>query len=79
MDDETFLEVAIEQARIGRRERGVPLDEALVVDGDIGGLDGQHIRHNEICILRYGRVIVALMIAGFEQKFYTYSAAMSRL
>ena len=31
--DLTFLEVAIEQARIGRGEGGVPIGAALVADG----------------------------------------------
>ncbi len=35
MNDEAFLEAAIEQARIGRAEGGVPVGAALVVDGEV--------------------------------------------
>jgi cytosine deaminase len=34
-DDESLLEVAIEQARIGRAEGGVPIGAALVADGRV--------------------------------------------
>lgn len=34
-DDHQFLAVAIEQARIGRAEGGVPIGAALVVDGKV--------------------------------------------
>jgi cytosine/creatinine deaminase len=54
MDDERFLEVAIEQARLGRREGGVPIGAALVVDGEVVGAgrnrrvqQGSAIRHGE--------------------------------
>jgi creatinine deaminase len=52
--DERFLEVAIEQARIGRAEGGVPIGAALVVDGDVRGAgrnrrvqEGSAIKHGE--------------------------------
>ena len=54
MDDARFLEVAIEQARIGRSEGGVPIGAALVVDGEVLGAgrnrrvqQGSAIRHGE--------------------------------
>jgi cytosine/creatinine deaminase len=54
MNDERFLEVAIEQARFGRDEGGVPIGAALVVDGEVVGAgrnrrvqDGSAIRHGE--------------------------------
>jgi cytosine deaminase len=49
-----FLEVAIEQARIGRSEGGVPIGAALVADGEVLGAGrnrrvqlGSPIRHGE--------------------------------
>lgn len=52
--DERFLEAAIDQARIGRDEGGVPIGAALVVDGDVLGAGrnrrvqlGSPIRHGE--------------------------------
>lgn len=54
MDDERFLEVALEQARIGRSEGGIPIGAALVVDGEVLGAGrnrrvqlGSPIRHGE--------------------------------
>jgi cytosine/creatinine deaminase len=52
--DRVFLEAAIEQARIGRAEGGVPIGAALVADGRVLGAgrnrrvqDGSAIRHGE--------------------------------
>jgi cytosine deaminase len=52
--DRAFLEVAIEQARIGRDEGGVPIGAALVADGRVLGAGhnrrvqlGSAIRHGE--------------------------------
>ena len=64
MDDAHFLEVAIEQARLGRAEGGVPIGAALVVDGEVLGLgrnrrvqEGSAIRHGETDALeRAGRL-----------------------
>ena len=54
MNDQEFLDVAIEQARIGRDEGGVPIGAALVVDGRVRGTGhnrrvqlGSAIRHGE--------------------------------
>ena len=54
MTDQEFLDVAIEQARIGRDEGGVPIGAALVVDGRVLGAGhnrrvqlGSAIRHGE--------------------------------
>jgi cytosine/creatinine deaminase len=54
MNDQQFLEVAIEQARIGRSEGGVPIGGALVADGKVLGAgrnrrvqEGSAIKHGE--------------------------------
>jgi creatinine deaminase len=54
MNDQEFLEVAIEQARIGREEGGIPIGAALVADGKVlaAGRNrrvqmGSAIRHGE--------------------------------
>jgi cytosine/creatinine deaminase len=54
MTDQRFLAVAIEQARIGRDEGGVPIGAALVADGRVLGAghnrrvqQGSAIRHGE--------------------------------
>lgn len=54
MDDRAFLALAIEQARIGRSEGGVPIGGVLVVDGSVVGVgrnrrvqQGSAIRHGE--------------------------------
>ena len=53
-DDASLLGLAIEQARIGRDEGGVPIGAALVADGRVLGVgrnrrvqDGSAIRHGE--------------------------------
>jgi creatinine deaminase len=53
-DDERFLEAAIEQARLGRSEGGIPIGAALVADGRVLGAGrnrrvqlGSPIRHGE--------------------------------
>ncbi len=53
-DDQRFMEVAIEQARIGRDEGGVPIGAALVADGRVLGAghnrrvqSGSAIHHGE--------------------------------
>jgi len=52
-DDERFLEVAIEQARIGRAEGGVPIGAALVVDGEVVGA-GRNRRVQEESAIKHG-------------------------
>ena len=54
MTDQEFLAVAIEQARVGRDEGGVPIGAALVLDGQVVGAGhnrrvqlGSAIRHGE--------------------------------
>jgi len=54
MSDQAFLDIAIDQARAGRDEGGVPIGAALVVDGRILGAGhnrrvqlGSAIRHGE--------------------------------
>lgn len=54
MDDQAFLAIAIEQARIGRDEGGVPIGAVLVADGHVLGAGhnrrvqlGSAIRHGE--------------------------------
>jgi cytosine deaminase len=64
MDDARFLEAALEQARLGRSEGGVPIGAALVVDARVLGAgrnrrvqDGSAIRHGETDALeRAGRL-----------------------
>jgi cytosine/creatinine deaminase len=53
-DDEGFLEIAIEQARLGRDEGGVPIGAVLVGDGKVLGVGrnrrvqhGSAIHHGE--------------------------------
>lgn len=53
-DDQAFLVRAVEQARIGREEGGIPIGAALVVDGEVVGSGrnrrvqaGSAIRHGE--------------------------------
>lgn len=63
-DDRRFLEVAIEQARLGREEGGIPIGAALVADGEVLGAgrnrrvqEGSAIRHGETDALeRAGRL-----------------------
>ena len=54
MDDAELLAVAIEQARIGRAEGGVPIGAAILIDGEVVGAGrnrrvqlGSAIRHGE--------------------------------
>ncbi len=54
MTDEELLELAIEQARIGRREGGIPIGAVLALDGEVLGAGrnrrvqfGSAIRHGE--------------------------------
>ena len=54
MDDDELLAIAIEQARIGRDEGGVPIGAAILVDGKVVGAGhnrrvqlGSAIRHGE--------------------------------
>src|SRR5919201_3580553 len=54
MNDQDFLEAAIEQARLGRAEGGIPIGAALVVDGQVLAVGrnrrvqmGSAIRHGE--------------------------------
>jgi cytosine deaminase len=54
MDDAELLTIAIEQARIGRDEGGVPIGAAILVDGKVVGAGhnrrvqlGSAIRHGE--------------------------------
>jgi creatinine deaminase len=54
MSDEQFLEAALEEARIGRAEGGIPVGAALVVDGQVLAVGrnrrvqmGSAIRHGE--------------------------------
>lgn len=54
MTDQELLQAAIEQARIGRDEGGIPIGAALVVDGEVRAVgrnrrvqQGSAIRHGE--------------------------------
>ena len=62
--DQRFMAAAIEQARLGRREGGVPVGAAMAVDGDLRGVGrnqrvqlGSVIRHGETdCLENIGRL-----------------------
>ena len=62
-----YMKLAIEQARIGRQEGGIPIGAALVVDGEVLGVGrnrrvqlGSAIRHGETdCIENIGRLPAA--------------------
>jgi creatinine deaminase len=60
--DRAFLDVAIEQARIGRDEGGVPIGAALVADGRVLGA-GRNRRVQEESAIRHGETD-ALEAAG---------------
>src|SRR6188768_4329235 len=60
--DERFLAVAIEQARIGRDEGGVPIGGALVADGQVLGA-GHNRRVQQGSAIRHGETD-ALEVAG---------------
>jgi cytosine deaminase len=62
MDDQGFLGVAIEQARIGRDEGGVPIGAALVADGRVVGA-GHNRRVQQGSAIRHGETD-ALEVAG---------------
>ena len=53
MNDREFLAVAVEQARIGRAEGGVPIGGALVVDGNVVGA-GRNRRVQMNSAIRHG-------------------------
>ena len=61
-DDRRFLEIAIEQARIGRSEGGVPIGAALVADGKVLGA-GHNRRVQQGSAIRHGETD-ALEVAG---------------
>ncbi len=59
-DDDVFLSVAVEQARVGRAEGGIPIGAALVVDGHVVAAGrnrrvqmGSAIRHAETDALEH--------------------------
>lgn len=67
-DDSRFLDVAIEQARIGLAEGGIPIGAALVVDGEVVATgrnrrvqQGSAIRHGETdCLENAGRLAASV-------------------
>lgn len=67
MDDLDFMKLAVEQARLGLDEGGVPVGAALVVDGEVLGVgrnrrvqQGSVIRHGETdCLESVGRLTAA--------------------
>jgi cytosine/creatinine deaminase len=62
LDDQRFLRVAIEQARIGLAEGGIPIGAALVVDGAVVGA-GRNRRVQAGSAIRHGETD-ALEVAG---------------
>ena len=61
-DDHRFLEIAIDQARIGRDEGGVPIGAVLVADGRVLGA-GHNRRVQQGSAIRHGETD-ALEVAG---------------
>jgi cytosine/creatinine deaminase len=68
VDDEQLLQVAIEQARIGRAEGGVPIGAAILIDGKVVAAGhnrrvqlGSAIRHGETDALEAGGRLPASM------------------
>lgn len=67
MTDERWLALAVEQARIGRSEGGIPIGAALVAGGEVLGVgrnrrvqQGSAIRHGETdCLENAGRLPAA--------------------
>lgn len=67
-DDTRFMAAALEQARISRREGGIPVGAALAVDGELRGVGhnqrvqlGSVIRHGETdCLENIGRLPAAV-------------------
>lgn len=71
MNDQQFLEVAIDQARIGRSEGGIPIGGALVADGKVLGAgrnrrvqEGSAIKHGETDALEIAGRLPASVYAG---------------
>ncbi|ADG89258.1 tRNA-specific adenosine deaminase [Thermobispora bispora] len=64
MSDDRYMRLAIEQARIGLSEGGIPIGAALVADGEVLGVgrnrrvqEGSAIRHGETdCLENAGRL-----------------------
>lgn len=63
-DHESFMQAAIEQARLGAKSGGIPIGSVLVIDGEIVGRghnqrvqQGSAIRHAEMdCLENAGRL-----------------------
>jgi creatinine deaminase len=63
----TFMDLALDQARLGRQEGGIPIGAALVLDGEVLGVGrnrrvqlGSVIRHGETdCLENVGRLPAA--------------------
>ena len=72
MDDQRFLDVAIDQARTGGAEGGIPIGAALVVDGVVLGA-GRNRRVQAGSAIRHGETD-ALEVAG-RQPATTYERA----
>ncbi len=62
MSDADFLAIAIEQARLGRAEGGIPIGAALVADGEVLGA-GRNRRVQEGSTIHHGETN-ALEVAG---------------
>lgn len=66
-EDIRFIGLAIDQARVGRDEGGIPIGAALVADGEVLGVGrnrrvqfGSAIRHGETdCLENAGRLLAA--------------------
>ena len=63
-DDLAFMQLAIEQARIGRDEGGVPIGGVLVADGKVVGAGhNRRVQHNSA--IRHGETELRLSPGGF--------------
>jgi cytosine deaminase len=79
MDDAALLQVALEQARIGRAEGGVPIGAAILIDGQVVGAGhnrrvqlGSAIRHGETDALE-----VAGRLAASQYRRATMATTLS--
>lgn len=52
-DDTSFMQAAIDEARAGRAEGGIPIGAALVVDGKVVGV-GRNQRVQRLSAIRHG-------------------------
>lgn len=76
--DRVFLDVAIEQARVGRDEGGVPIGAALVADGRVLGA-GRNRRVQEGSAIRHGETDALEAAGRLPASVYRRSAMYTTL